>query len=140
MLLGDEPALAPEVSYYQRLLARDQDEATQLVLKQARTYPPEQVYDELLVQALIHTRRDREAGELSDADEEFVLQATHEMLEDLGERRSTAMLAATKDPSEGELRAPSAKVRILACPARDRADRLALEMLCQLLNPAEWDV
>ena len=140
VLLGDEPALAPEVSYYQRLLARDQDEATQLVLKQARTYPPEQVYDELLVQALIHTRRDREAGELSDADEEFVLQATHEMLEDLGERRSTAMLAATKDPSEGELRAPSAKVRILACPARDRADRLALEMLCQLLNPAEWDV
>ncbi len=140
VLLGDEPALAPEVSYYQRLLARDQDEATQLVLKQAKVYPPEQVYDDLLVQALIHTRRDREAGELSNDDEEFVLQATHEMLEDLGERRSTILPATAEEPSAGGVPAVPSRVRILACPARDRADRLALEMLCQLLNPAEWDV
>ena len=140
VLLGDEPALAPEVSYYQRLLARDQDEATQLVLKRAKAYPPEQVYDELLVQALIHTRRDREAGELSDDDEEFVLQATHEMLEDLGERRSAATAAVTEEPPAGAVQAKPSRIRILACPARDRADRLAIEMLCQLLDPAEWEV
>ena len=37
VLLGDEPSLDADVSYYQRLLARDQDEAAQLVLAQAKT-------------------------------------------------------------------------------------------------------
>jgi hypothetical protein len=92
------------------------------------------------VPALIHTRRDHEAGELSAADEEFVLQATHEMLEDLGERRLTANLTAAGERAAVETQALPVRVRLLACPARDRADRLALEMLCQLLNPAEWDV
>jgi hypothetical protein len=32
------------------------------------------------------------------------------------------------------------RVRILACPARDEADRLALLMLQQLLDPAKWEV
>jgi hypothetical protein len=43
VLLGDEPALDADVSYYQRLLARDQDEATQLILAQIKTSTPEQV-------------------------------------------------------------------------------------------------
>ena len=36
VLLGDEPPLDAHVTFYQRLLARDQDEATQLVLAQAK--------------------------------------------------------------------------------------------------------
>ena len=140
ILLGDAPALDRDVSYYQRLVARDQDEAAQLVLTQAKTSPSEQVYDELLVPALVYTKRDRERGFLTEADEQFVFQATHEVLEDLGERRSAAVLAATKVPPGGRVQAPPRRVRILACPARDHADRLALEMLRQLLNPAEWDV
>ena len=51
VLLGDEPALDPDISFYQRLLARDQEEAEQLVLTQARTSPPEEVYDKVLVPA-----------------------------------------------------------------------------------------
>jgi predicted PurR-regulated permease PerM len=140
VLLGDAPALDADVSYYQRLLARDQDEAAQLVLRYAKASPPEQVYDELLVPALVYATRDRDRDILTESDEQFVLQATHEVLEDLGERRSAAVLAATKEPSIGGARARPAKVRILACPARDHADRLALEMLRQLLNPAEWEV
>ena len=62
VLLGDEPALDPDVTYYQRLLARDQDEAAQMVLAQAQDDVPEQVYDELLVPALNYAKRDRERG------------------------------------------------------------------------------
>ena len=40
VLLGDEPALDPSVSFYQRLLARDQDEAEDLVLEHLKTDPP----------------------------------------------------------------------------------------------------
>ena len=140
VLLGDAPALDTDVSYYQRLLARDQDEAAQLVLTHAKTFPPEQVYDKLLVPALVYTKRDRERDFVTEADEQFVLKATHEVLEDLGERRSAEILAAKIGPVAGEAQSSRSRVRILACPARDHADKLALEMLRQLLNPAEWDV
>jgi predicted PurR-regulated permease PerM len=60
VLLGDEPPLDAHVTFYQRLLARDQDEATQLILAQAKASSPEQVYDEFLVPALNYAKRDRE--------------------------------------------------------------------------------
>ena len=73
VLLGDEPPLDADVTFYQRLLARDQDEATQLVLAQAKASSPEQVYDDFLVPALNYVKRDRERDDLTEADEQFVL-------------------------------------------------------------------
>src|SRR5206468_9552756 len=35
---------------------------------------------------------------------------------------------------------PMSRVRIMAFPARDEADRLALEMLQQLLDPRKWEL
>jgi predicted PurR-regulated permease PerM len=127
VLLGDGPALESAVSYYQRLLARDQDEAVELVLSHCQNEPPELAYDKLLVPALNHAKRDRHREELTDDDERFVRQTTWEILEDLGERLIEAA------PSEAAARLP--RVRILGCPAQDESDRLALEMLRQLLDP-----
>ena len=127
VLLGDDPPLAPEVSFYQRLLARDQDEAVDLALAQAKAVGPERVYDELLVPALVHARRDHEHDELTEADERFVQLATREIVEELDEREAAG---AAEGP----------KVSVLACPARDEEDRLGLEMLQQLLDPTRWDV
>ena len=93
VLLGNEPPLDADVTFYQRLLARDQDEATQLVLAQAKASSPEQVYDDFLVPALNYAKRDRERDDLTDSDEQFVLQAVREILEDLGERREAATAA-----------------------------------------------
>jgi predicted PurR-regulated permease PerM len=141
VLLGDEPPLDAHVTFYQRLLARDQDEATQLVLAQAKASSPEQVYDDFLVPALNYAKRDRERDDLTESDEQSVLQATREILEDLGERRDVANQAeeAIHAEDRGNGSAPI-RLRVLACPARDQADRLALEMLCQLLDPAKWVV
>ena len=141
VLLGDEPPLDAHVTFYQRLLARDQDEATQLVLTQAKASSPEQVYDDFLVPALNSAKRDRERDDLTEADEQSVLQAMREILEDLGERREVVTQAEQKvhaaDRSNASATIP---LRVLACPARDQADRLALEMLRQLLDPAKWVV
>ena len=141
VLLGDEPPLDAHVTFYQRLLARDQDEATQLVLAQAKASSPEQVYDEFLVPALSFAKRDRERDDLTEADEQSVLQAMREILEDLGERREVVtqaeQLIHAADRSNASATIP---LRVLACPARDQADRLALEMLRQLLDPAKWVV
>jgi predicted PurR-regulated permease PerM len=139
VLLGDEPVLEADVCYYQRLLARDQDEATQLVLAQAKTSSPEQVFDEVLVPALNYVKRDRERDDVTEADEQFVLQATREIVEDLGERH-TAAAGDAGEADEGTETPASAKVRALACPCHDEADVLALEMLRQVLDPAKWEV
>jgi predicted PurR-regulated permease PerM len=141
VLLGDEPPLDAHVTFYQRLLARDQDEATQLVLAQAKASSPEQVYDDFLVPALNCAKRDRERDDLTESDEESVLQATREILEDLGERRESVTQAEEAIHAEDRGNAPAPiPLRVLACPARDQADRLALEMLRQLLDPAKWVV
>jgi predicted PurR-regulated permease PerM len=134
VLLGDEQALAPDVTYYQRLLARDQDEAAQLVLTHAKTLSPEQVYDELLVPALNYTKRDLEHDDLTEADEQFVFQATREIIEDLGERQAA-------EPAIERTEAPAPRrLRILGCPGHNEGDRLALEMLRQLLDSAVWEM
>ena len=140
VLLGDTPTLAPDVSYYQRLLARDQDEAAQLALDHTRTPSPEGVYDELLVPALVYAGRDLEQQFLAEADQEFIFQVTHELLEDLGEHRPPGDLKIAGTVSSGGQRSPRPRIRILACPARDRADRLALDMLRQLLDPETWEL
>lgn len=133
VLLGEEPALTPDVVYYQRLLAADQDEATSLVLASAKEKGVEQLYDELLIPALCYAKRDRERDDLTEHDEDFIYQATRDLLEDLGERVGAV-------PAEDRSAEPLPRVRLLACPARDEADHLGVEMLRQLLDPAKWDV
>src|SRR5208337_2322282 len=65
------------------------------------------------------------------------LQVTREILEDLGETYK-ANIATDNRNAAGATN--SVKARVLACPARDEADRLALAMLRQLLDPASWEV
>jgi hypothetical protein len=86
-------------------------------------------------------KRDRERDDLTESDEQSILQATREILEDLGERLDVASQAkeAIRLEDQANTSAPI-RFRVLACPARDEADRLALEMLRQLLDPAKWVV
>jgi predicted PurR-regulated permease PerM len=141
VLMGDEPALAPEVTFYQRLLARDEDEALQLVKQQHQNESAEQVYDELIIPALCIAKRDRERDELTDDDEQFILQATRRIVEDLGEQivGKPAPEASSTAPKNGEALAAH-KLCVLGCPARDEADELALAMFRQLLEPAKWEI
>jgi predicted PurR-regulated permease PerM len=136
-VLGDEPLLDPKVNYYQRLLARDQDEATALVLSEAKTRPADELYDELLVPALNYMKRDRDREELAEHDEQFVLRATRETVEDLGLRQ---LAKSVESPPSAANSPPPQKARLLGCPGHDEADLVALEMLKQLLDPEKWDV
>ena len=91
--------------------------------------------------ALNFTKRDRDRDDLTQPEEESILQAMREILEDLGERREVVTQAEEAVHAEDRSNAsPPIPLRVLACPARDQADRLALEMLRQLLDPAKWVV
>jgi predicted PurR-regulated permease PerM len=119
VLLGSRPALKAEARYYQRLLARDRYEAETIVKDYLGQRPVAKLYDEVLVPALGLVRRGQRGGELRPDDAQFILQTTCELLEDLDQRVS---LAATSPGSAD-------RTQILALPACDEVDELALLML-----------
>jgi predicted PurR-regulated permease PerM len=132
ILLGDEPALDPAVSFYQRLLAWDQDDATQLIEAEVKCTSAEAVLDRLLIPALNLAKRDRLSGEINQADEEFILRTVREIVDDLTDA------AIEKDPTDEDAVA-GPRVHVLACPSLDDFDRLALEMLKKVLRDERWN-
>lgn len=140
VLMGDEPALAPHISLYQRLLARDRDEALKLVQALAAQKSIDDVSDSLLIPALTMANRDFERDELTEADYQYILGTIRKIIDDIH--------AKIPDDSDHDRTADSGgnstngfpKVKVLCCPARDAADEVALEMFRRLLDPARWDV
>ena len=98
-LMADTPALAPDHGYYQRLLARDQGEAADLIDAHIKTESPRSVYDVLLLPALNYAERDRLERRLSQEEEMAVIEATRELLSDAAEsiRRLQAELPPAPD-------------------------------------------
>jgi hypothetical protein len=140
ILMGDSPALDLEISFDQRLLARDQDEAMDLVLERAKAEPPIQVYDTMLVPALCATKRNRGRGDITPLDESFVIESIREIVEDLPHIWSDKSLedGETGPLEPVEVVSAASEVIIFGCPARDALDRLGLEMLQKLLDPLHW--
>jgi predicted PurR-regulated permease PerM len=137
-LMGDEPVLDLPTRYYQRLLARDDDEAAEIVETYGQTHDPEDVYDDIMVPALTAAKRDRALGTMTPEDLQFVLQATRAIIEAVELRQSQAApTAAGAFAASGEefLARTAPKMRIIGCPARDEADALALVMFQHVLDP-----
>ena len=132
VLLGAKSDMDPEFTFYQRLLARDQDEATDVVNVFLRTYPPETVYDAVLIPALVLAKRDRDSGELSADDELFIFQVTRSILDDL------PFTPSVKAVSDVPAELPGPKVLVLACPSCDEGDELGMKMLSRLLDPDKF--
>jgi predicted PurR-regulated permease PerM len=130
ILLGDEPALPAPIAYYQRLLARDEDEATDLIEEYCRQHTAEQVYDDVLVPALVLAKNNRERGELTRSDERFMLRVTREVVDEVVRPHTTD---AGRHDGNGQATGLQ-RVLVLGCPARDAFDELALYMFQQLVE------
>jgi hypothetical protein len=139
VLMGDRPVIESKARYYQRLLARDQDEAADIVEAYVNADGRESVYDALLLPALYYAKQDRDRGLLSEGDAQFVGHATREILDVLA---LDAPALSGKDTGDLSVSPPGAdtRVRIVGCPARDEADVLALEMVRHLLDPARYRI
>jgi len=133
--LNDEPVEGLN-TYYQRLVARDQDEATVIVEAALQTQPLVDVYDTVLLPALSYAKEDRQRDILTDADVQAIVQATREIVEDLATHPSAAASEALAAAEEDEApRLPLVPVPLLGCPARDDVDALAVRMLQQACDP-----
>ena len=138
-LMADSPALSPDVSYYQRLLARDQNEASEIVQRHLASQPMETVYDALMLPAFNYAERDRIEGRLSEDEEQTIVEQTRELLGDV--ERFQRTLPAREAPDEEEAVSPSIEdtespvpVNVLGYPANGQADATALQMLAQLVD------
>ena len=108
--------MGPARSYYQRLVARDENEAAALVagLCAGRTRGTA-VYDEVFVPALNHAQRDHLRGRITDAD------VALRRADDPPARRGARSPAAARPSPRLARRLP-----ILGLPAREEADEIVL--------------
>jgi predicted PurR-regulated permease PerM len=140
VLLSDEEVTELN-RYYQRLVARDQDGAVEVVEELLPTQTLTDVYDTVLLPALYYAGQDQRRGNLTAEEARFIYQATRELVDNLG--ASQAVTAAAEVPivsAEDAAAALPPQVRMLACPAHDEADEVALQMLQHVLDPRRFAV
>jgi predicted PurR-regulated permease PerM len=134
LVLGDEPVMTQSASYYQRLLAKDADEAERLVEDYLKDHTADQVYQDIFFPTLLRAKRDRDGEAVTEDDQAFILEATRDIFHDLVLPAEIQPIGADGKPSPHmEVLAPR-KV-VLGLPTQDRTDALALEMFKEALNP-----
>jgi predicted PurR-regulated permease PerM len=138
ILLGDEPVLATETQIYQRLLAMDRAEAREvadLFLKEGTLL---ELYDRVLLPALMMAEHDRHKGALDSTREAFLFLSVNEMISEFaGYRPPPAPFSTEKNALQdvgAEITKPEFPGRVLCLPASDEADEIAATMLAQLLS------
>jgi hypothetical protein len=129
VMLGDQPALSPRVAFYQRLTARDQDEAADVALAVAKESGPDEAVESVVVPALCIARRDLDDGDLDPADFRFAVRAAREIVAEVGDLREIPAAAPGED-----------RVRVLVVPTRDEAEHVAADALASSLDPVRWEV
>lgn len=124
VVFGTDPALDPQEGYYQRLLARDESEAGDILETYLKEHSHAELCDHLLIPALVRAKEDYNLGHLSEDDIAYITSATTELLDDLG-------LQATQEPT-GATGVPA--LLVIGCPAKDQIDELALHLFEQLMT------
>jgi predicted PurR-regulated permease PerM len=130
LLLGDEPAMQKSTIFYQRLLAKDPEEAEDLVENYLNDHPVEQAYPDILFPALLLAKKDREGNDLAAEDHAFVLAATRDVFHDV----VMPAYSNNQPPQSNEKTIPTRTV-ILGIPGQDDTDALAVEMFKEAVNP-----
>jgi predicted PurR-regulated permease PerM len=143
VVLGDEPVLTAGQSFYQRLLAMDQDEAREIAVAHLKDNSLESLYESILIPALRLAEQEDHISGLDDDSKRFVLRSTKELIEELGDQIGEGLLSnGAKDKPNGRRRrsqASEVNKSIVCIPSRNGADDLVALMLTQLLQHAGYD-
>lgn len=138
VLLSDKPVKGMN-TFYQRLVARSHDEAAEIAAEILKTQNLTTLYDTVVVPALSFLKQDRERDLLTADEAVRIVQATQEIVEDLGPHSPVSAVKA--DPEEESASSPPpVPVRVVAYPARDESDSLAMRMFQQVCDPARFEV
>jgi hypothetical protein len=140
VLLGDEPALSADVGFYQRLLVRDQHEASALVVHRLSSGDSEQVFDELLIPALNYARRDVGRGHLTEDECDTMLLALSDSFSIIDLHSRSSQTNSEEASNVPDRKKAVKRLSVLACSANGGIDRTALSMLDEVLDPQRWQL
>jgi predicted PurR-regulated permease PerM len=132
VLLGVDEPLTPPMAFFQRLTARDRDEAWRIASEYASANSPEAVPDGLVFPAMALVQNAVENDELSRDDGEWIVATVCDITDDLKQPK----------PSEEAVAQPAIAepVRLLGVPAGSVGDRLALQLLAERLPAERWEI
>ena len=128
IMLSDEPVLKAPQRFYQRLLARDPEEAETLLDEASETQTPLELCDELLVPALLLAEQDHQRGVLDAATRAYIVEHVSELGDELYE----------DDPPPEPL-PDGARFCVLTLPAADEADEAAARLFSAQLRRERID-
>jgi predicted PurR-regulated permease PerM len=139
ILLGNDEVFEPAKRVYQRLLAGDQEESTELIDGYREKMPLAEVYDTVLIPALAMTETHWQRGEINDERHKLIFQSLKDTVDELGERekeihaKEAAEEVKESDGDSSSLVSTNVSTLCILClPARDEADEIAGTMLAQL--------
>ncbi|MFO7901274.1 MAG: AI-2E family transporter [Pirellulaceae bacterium] len=141
ILLGNEPVFEPAKRVYQRLVAGDQEEAADLVEAFREDSPLIEIYDTMLISALVRAESHWRRGEFNKDRHKYVLQSVKEIVQEQGERRQEVLTTErAENPNEPDgggspsIAAEPPGPCVLCLPARHEADEIAATMLAQVVE------
>jgi predicted PurR-regulated permease PerM len=138
ILLGDRPTLSPVHRYYQRLLAKDEDEASDIVETHINKDSLVTALDNIVIPALTLARIDLRAGKLDEESHQAIINLSREILEN---QPNTFLTANELSPNTITAKSSQdARTSVLVIPARDASDELIADIFASLVDPNRFDI
>ena len=146
VLLGDEPALAPEQRLYQRLLAEDAAEGAALAEEQLKSAGLTAFYDDVAMKSLKLAHIDVARGRLPRDEQADLLATIRDVATDIDDYALEKQDAAPKDQASADVTENTAQSspapaigKVMCVSARGILDEAAVHLLSQLLGKAHID-
>jgi len=144
ILLGDKPTLSVDHRYYQRLLADDEDEASEIVEEHIKDHSIASALDQVIIPALSLARSDLRANKLDEEDHNRITILTKSILEDqrfgeIVEKSQTQENIDNLQKDNASIDLP--KSIVLAIPAKnDIPDQLMVDVLENIIDSNRIDL
>jgi predicted PurR-regulated permease PerM len=143
VVLGDEPVLLPDQCFYQRLLARDLEEARAIAQAHLSSNSLESLYDTVILPALKLVEQDYQRESFDEGTRKFVLRSIKDLIDDLGEADGEEVQPQETHENtyltDHLVDATRAKCKIACIPSTTGPDELVATMLVQLLRQAGYE-
>jgi predicted PurR-regulated permease PerM len=135
ILLADEPVLSIETRFYQRLLARDPEDAGMLAEEFLKERPLIALYEEVVLPALSMAEQGRQQGTLDDGKQRCLWENTRMLVDDWADHIDAQPKPEDGAPEVAPSLPPKPDYVAVAClPARDDSDEIVAAIVAQLLE------
>jgi hypothetical protein len=129
VLLGNEPVLTPEETFYQRILANDPEEATEQAEEFAKDRSLIEFFDEVALPALARAQADSDRGVLSSEIRATFKNTIESMVENLSQDEDVPSAL-----ERGTLPKPERLSQVVCVAGRNELDQAAALLLVNLLR------